>query len=220
MGKAAISAAAAVHGGEALPPARRVVEQRRARSNSRRVRRLRVFLPVVAALIAVVLVGAAVLPKLFPLAALAGLSLTADGLVMNEPRLAGHLGGGRRYEVVAERAIQSLLNPSRLTLEGLTANLDMGEGQEVVINGNTAAYNTDTEILDLTDGVSLASSDGSTISLPAATVDLRAGSVDADGGIEIDSPRGHVTAGGISVTNGGTFIRLTGGVSIMINPSN
>ncbi len=219
MQKTALSAGAAgTMGG--LPPSRRLAEQKRALANSRRVRRLRVLLPLAATMISVVLIGAAVLPKLFPLASLAGLSLTADGLVMNEPRLAGHLGGGRRYEVVAERAIQSLLNPSRLSLEGLTANLDMGEGEKITINGNNAAYNTETEILNLSDGVTLSSTDGSTVSLPAAIVDLRAGSVDADGGIEIDSPRGHVTAGSISVTGGGTFIRLTGGVSITINPSN
>jgi len=220
MREAALSVSSAGTGGRMPAPPRRLTEQRRARANSRRVRRLRILLPLVATIIAFVLIGAAILPKLFPLAALSGLSLTADGLVMNEPRLAGHLGGGRRYEVIADRAVQSLLNPSRLTLEGLAANLDMGEGEKVTINGNNAAYDTDTEILQLSDGVTIASTDGSTVSLPAATVDLRAGAVDADGGIQIDSPRGRIVAGGISVTDGGALIRLTGGVSITINPAN
>ncbi|MBJ3777149.1 LPS export ABC transporter periplasmic protein LptC [Acuticoccus mangrovi] len=197
----------------------RHLEQRRARRHTRRVRRLRVVIPIVSAIIALGLTAAAVLPKLLPFSALAGLSLTADGLVMNSPRLAGHLGEGRRYEVVADRAVQSLLNPARLTLEGLNADLDMGNDQRVTIHGNEATYNTSTEVLDVSEGVSLVSSDGNEAQLNAATVFLREGRVEGDGGIEITSPRGHIRAGRIDITEGGARIRMTGGVSIVINPA-
>lgn len=198
---------------------RRLKEQRRAVRNTRRVKRLRILLPAVSAVIAVGLMGAALVPKLFPLAALAGLSLTADGLVMNEPRLAGHLGEGRRYEVVADRAVQSLLDPSKLSLDGLSADLDMGKGQRVTIEGTHAAYDTDTEILKLDGGVAINSTDGNSIALTDATVDLRDGKVESDGDITINSPKGKIQAGAISVTEGGAFIRLTDGVSIIIAPS-
>lgn len=203
----------------AILPPRRVREQRKAVRNTRRVRRLRVLLPVVSSMIALGLVAAALLPKLFPFAALAGLSLTADGLVMNAPRLAGHLGEGRRYEVVADRAVQSLINPSRLSLEGLSADLDLGKGQRVTIAGNNAAYDTNTEILTLDGGVEIASTDGNTMHLPGATVRLKEGRVDATGAIRIDSPRGNIRAGSITVLDGGDLIRMNDGVAITIHPA-
>ncbi|MEM8552678.1 MAG: LPS export ABC transporter periplasmic protein LptC [Pseudomonadota bacterium] len=200
-------------------PRERDRERSRALRHTRRVRRLRIVLPSLGFVMLGVLVMTAALPKLFPLSALAGLSLSADGLVMNEPRLAGHLGEGRRYQVMADRAIQSLINPSRLSLEGLFAELDMGDGASVSITGESAAYDTDTEILTLADGVSITSTDGNEVSLSAATVRLRDGRVDSDGAIEIVSPRGHIRAGAISVTEGGAFIRLSQGVSITIAPA-
>lgn len=200
-------------------PVRRERERLRARRHTRTVRRLRILLPVASAAIATGLIGATILPKLFPIAALAGLSLTSEGLVMNEPRLAGHLGEGRRYEVVAERAIQSLLNPSRLALEGLMADFDMGEGQRVTIAGHRADYDTDTEILTVDGGVTIDSSDGSTVSLKGATVDLGQRRVDSDGAIEIASPKGDIRAGSLTVLDGGALMRMAGGVSITIHPT-
>lgn len=199
--------------------ASRSMEERRAVRHSKRVRRLRVILPLLSIVMALGLLGAAALPKLFPLSQLAGLSLTADGLVMNSPRLAGSLGSGRRYEVVAERAVQSLLQPSRLSLDGLNADLDLGNGQTVTIDGTHAAYDTSTEVLTLSDGVSIASSDGNRAMLKSATVFLKEGRVESAGDIEIDSPKGRIRAGGIDITGGGALIRLTGGVSIVIQPA-
>ncbi|WP_108662502.1 LPS export ABC transporter periplasmic protein LptC [Acuticoccus kandeliae] len=197
----------------------RLKEQRRARRHSRRVRRLRILLPTISVIIVAGLVVAAVLPKLVPLSMLAGLSLTADGLVMNAPRLSGHLGEGRRYEVVADRAVQSLLTPSRLSLEGLAVNFDLGDDQNVNIHSDRAAYDTGTEVLDLSEGVSIVSSDGNRAKLDNATVLLGEGRVEGDGGIEINSPRGRIRAGRIDVIDSGNLIRLTGGVSITIFPA-
>jgi lipopolysaccharide export system protein LptC len=202
----------------ATRPAGRRREEVRARRHTRLVRRLRILMPVTGLLIVAGLMAAAVAPKLLPLSQLAGLSLTADGLVMHTPRLSGHLGEGRRYEVVAGRAVQSLLDPSRLSLEDLDARLEMGGGERVTIHGNRAAYDTDTEVLELTGGVRLDSTDGSAVRLPGAMVDLRKGRLEGAGGIEITSPRGHIRAGRIAVTDGGAVIRLTGGVSITVHP--
>lgn len=193
----------------------RVREEARARANTRRVKRLRVALPVLSAVMVAGLAAAAIIPKLIPLSAFAGLSLTAEGLVMNTPRLAGSLGEGRRYEVTAERAVQSLLSPSNLSLDGLIASLDLGTS-DITIEGTRAAYNTRTEILELSRGVSVASSDGNRARLEAATVNLQEGRLVSDGGVTISSPRGTLSADRLSVSGGGSVIRLSGGVKIRI----
>lgn len=196
----------------------RAREESRAVRHTRRVKRMRVALPLVSAIIALGLVVAAVLPKLLPISALAGLSLTADGLVMNAPRLSGHLGEGRRYEVSAGRAVQSLFTPSRLSLDDLRAELDVESGA-VVIGATAATYDTGTEVLDLSDGISLETSDGNTARLDAATVRLKEGRLEGDGAVSITSPRGTIRAGAIDIVDGGAIIRFTGGVRITIAPA-
>jgi lipopolysaccharide export system protein LptC len=198
-------------------PTSRVREERRALRHTRLVKVLRLALPLVSGAIALGLVIAAVLPKILPISALAGLSLTADGLVMNTPRLSGHLGEGRRYEVSAGRAVQSLLTPSRLTLEDLSASLEAATGT-VTIDSASAVYDTGTEILDLSDGIRLVTSDGDTVRLDQATVHLKEGRLAGEGGITINSPRGTIRAGAIDIADGGGIIRFTGGVSITIAP--
>lgn len=197
---------------------RRRREEERAARNTRRVRRLRVAVPAAAAAIALALAAAVMVPKLLPFP-LAGLSLTADGLVMDDPRLAGSMGEGRRYEVVAARAIQSLIDPSRLTLEGLTASLDMGSDESITLRSAAAAYDTETEVLDLSSGVVIASSDGNEARLEAATVYLKEGRAEGDDGIVVNSPRGRIRAGSIDILDGGAVIRFSGGVSITIDPA-
>lgn len=190
-----------------------------ARRHTRRVKRLRVLLPLLGLGAGVFLLLAAVVPSLLPIAGIKGLQLTAEGLVMNGPHLSGHLGEGRRYHVTADRAIQSLLNPRRLTLEGLTAELDMGEERWVRILGRNAVYDTGEEVLRLREGVELTSSEGHAVSLQTATVFLREGRVVSHDPIAITSPKGEINAGRLDVADDGDVIRLRGGVSIRIHPA-
>ncbi len=200
-------------------PRTRHREERRASANTRRVKRLRIVVPLLGVLIAAVIAVGAVLPKLFPIAALAGLSLTADGLVMNEPRLAGHLGGGRRYEVIAARAIQSLLTPSHLAIEGLDAKLEMGDGERVSMHSDEATYDTGTEVLTLVDGIRIASTDGTKAAMERATVLFQEWRLHSEAGVSINSPRGDIRAGRIEVIDGGDLIRFSDGVAITIHPA-
>ena len=198
---------------------RRAREARRAQRHTRIVRRLRVLVPALGAVLVAVLVAAAVLPKLIGIPGLSGLSLSADGLVMNTPRLSGHLGEGRRYTVEASRAVQSLMDPSRLTLERLDVELEMGGGDRVTVFGAQASFDTDTEILKLSEGVTLDTTDGNSMRLSRATVHLKDGRMESDDAIEITSPRGHIRAGAAEIIGGGEIIRLSDGVSIVIQPS-
>ncbi|UOM35653.1 LPS export ABC transporter periplasmic protein LptC [Acuticoccus sp. I52.16.1] len=213
------AAALPLPGDGSFAPRTRRREEQRALRNTRRVKRLRVLVPTLGMMIAAVITVAAVLPKLFPIAALAGLSLTADGLVMNEPKLAGHLGGGRRYEVVASRAIQSLLTPSHLAIEGLDAKLEMSDGERVAMHSDEATYDTNTEVLTLDDGIRIDSTDGTQASMDRATVLFQKGEMHSEAGVSINSPRGTIRAGRIDVFDGGDLIRFSDGVAITIHPA-
>lgn len=197
----------------------RADEMARAVRHTRRVRRLRIALPLVSGAIALGLLAAAVVPNLLPFSALQGLKLTAEGLVMEEPRLAGHLGEGRRYEVRADKAVQSLFTPSHLSLEGLAATLDMGAGESISLAGERATYDTDTEVLALPAGLALDSTDGNRAEVGEATVFLKDGRLEGNGRVDIASPRGRIRAGRIDIFDGGALIRMSEGVRILIDPA-
>ena len=75
------------------------------------------------------------------------------------------------------------------------------------------------EVLALSDGLLLTTSDGNTARLAAATVNLKEGRLEGDGAVEIASPRGTIRAGAIDITDGGAMIRFTGGVRITVAPA-
>lgn len=192
---------------------------RQAERHSRRVRRMRIAAPLVAGALALFLVGATLTPSLLSAIGLEGLELSSDGLVMNAPKLSGHLEGGRRYAVTAERAVQSLLDPSQLTLENIVADLDLGEDGWVKISGARAHYDTGTEILRLTDGISVTSSEGHRADLSSAALFLKEGRFESAEPLTITSPKGEISAGRMNVERDGDVIRMRGGVNMMINPA-
>lgn len=191
---------------------------RDAARHSRRVRWLRVLVPGIACLISIVIAGAVILPNLFPGLGITGFSITMDGLVMNNPRLSGHLGGDRRYSVTAERAIQSLVNPSQLRLENILAEITLGADGWVKIRGREARYDTETEILNLEGGITLTSSKGYTAELASADIYLDEGRLESPEPLRMTSPRGVIDAGRIHVERDGDVIRMRGGVKVTIAP--
>lgn len=199
--------------------ARRARLQRKAIRHSRRVRRLRWLLPAVGGAMALALAIVAALPALMPFAGLEGVNITAEGLVMNSPRLSGQLDEDRRYDVTARRAVQSILDPTELRLEGIRARLEMGGDDWVDITGARAFYDVDTEILELSGGVLIASSDGTEARLGTASVFLKEGRVESPEAIAIDSRHGAIRAGSIDVVGSGDVVRMSGGVSIRIDPA-
>lgn len=191
----------------------------RAARHSRRVRRLRLVVPLAGGILALGLLVLAAMPTILSVAGLEGVEITADGLVMNNPRLSGHLDADRRYSVEARRAVQSILDPSELKLEAIVAELEMAEDGWVRITGNRAFYDTDTEILELMGGVSINSSEGTEARLESASVFLKDGRVVSPEAVDIASPRGAIRAGRIDVEDSGEVIRMRGGVSITIDPA-
>lgn len=192
---------------------------RQTERHSRRVRRMRIVVPAAAGVLALFLVGATLTPSLLSAIGLEGLELSKDGLVMNGPKLSGHLDGDRRYSVTAERAVQSLTDPSKLTLENIVADLDLGKDGWVKISGARARYDTSTEILRLTDGISVTSSEGHRARLSSAALFLKEGRFESAEPITISSPKGEISAGRLNVERDGDVIRMKGGVNVMINPA-
>jgi len=198
---------------------RREAARRQATRHSRRVRRLKVVLPiaggVIVAGIAVTMLVSAIAPG-FDIGAL---QLSSDGIVMANPHISGHDGKNRSYEVTAERAVQSILDPKQVRLEKVDARIKLGDGNWAAFTAGVGAYDGEKESLTLSDGIAIESNDGYRATLSDAKVDLRGGTVVSVTPIELTSDQAKIRAGAISVTDGGKAIVFSDGITVTINPA-
>ncbi len=171
----------------------------RARRHSSRVRFLRWVIPVVI----VVGVGAYFVSANLPGTDLPvefdNIVVNGEGIVVDHPRLT-RFDVGQSYEVVAERAIQPLDNPNQLRLEGVTATYEFPGGDAAHFEAPAGEYNSETQIVTLSGGVTMTIGDNVQLHLEAVTVDV------PNNTITTDQPF-ILTAGNLEVR--GTQLALT-----------
>lgn len=193
-----------------------------ARRHSRRVKRLRRLLPVVGVGLLVSFGGSA-----FVSAALRGAgldvgtldlaSLVGGELVMAEPNISG-TAGGRRFEVVAERAVQNVSDRDTVRFEDATARVETADG-DVTIVSTQALYGIAAETLALTGGIDVTTERDQTARLTSADVDLRTGRVTSEEPVEVTGPQGRITAERLVIEDSGVYVRFEGRVKARFTPA-
>ncbi len=189
-----------------------------AERHSRRVRRLKVILPSVVGVIVAVIAAMVVVSTYAPGIDLGSLQLGSEGIVMADPRLSGHDGSGRSYEVTADRAVQSLANPKMITMDKIGARVQLGDGSWAVFKAVRGVFDGEREHLTLSDRITIDSSLGYKATLDGAEVDLRGGVVTSAEPFELISDRGTISAGRLEVHEKGGTIVFGGGIKMTLNP--
>ena len=198
--------------------ARGQVRARHAASrHSRRVRLLKILLPIAGVAIALVVAAIVALKSFLPGINMPGVLFSKDGLTMVEPRLSGR-AKNRAYDVTAARAYQSLDNPKVVTLEKIDGRIEMPDQTWAKIEAKHGRYDGTTQKLVLDEGLSVVTSNGYRIEGALANVDLDSGRMTSDRPVTIDGPAGRIEAGGVDVTDEGHAIRFTGGVRMNLLP--
>jgi lipopolysaccharide export system protein LptC len=197
-------------GGQRGDDARRFAAARR---HSRRVRILRVVVP----LAAVLLIGGTVLSTyLNPLRNLlprdiGRIVVSGTKITMEQPKLAGFTKDGRAYNFTARAAAQDLAKPDVMELNDIRATVEMlGQGN-IQITSPEGFYSSKTEVLNLTGDIVLVSSTYES-HLAEATVEVRSGKVVSDKRVDVKFTNGTLVANGIEVLESGALIRFNGGV--------
>lgn len=202
------------------PPDRGRRSYARALRHSRRVRVLKVAIPL-GALGAVGLVVAITLFN--PFASVGGLSIgpvnvSGTRIVMDSPRLSGFQDDTRPYEVTASEASQDVRAPHLVDLVDLRARVTADErGNIVSIEAAKGRFDTQAEILVLDEDVRVTSTLGYTADIVTATIDFGAGTVVSERPVRVGTGFGVVEADGLSLSNGGEVITFTGGVRSTFN---
>ncbi|GGE21695.1 hypothetical protein GCM10011390_46320 [Aureimonas endophytica] len=209
----------AMHTMHAVEDSRMEREFARARRHSLFVRLLRIGLPAAAAVIVgggvIVTWAARSLPEG---ASVESASLSGDGIVMEAPRMSGFDKNNRPYSMVAERAIQALGGEGGVDLERIQANVTVSNDSTAAIVADKGHYDQAAQKLRLASNIKVDTSDGMTIALKAADIDLKSGTMQGHGPIEIVSPNQTIRAGGMEVRNGGAGLTFDGRVSMTIKP--
>ena len=191
----------------------------RARRHSLVVRFLRIGLPAAAALI----IGGGLFVTWFARSLPDGVSVSAAslddrGIVMEDPRMSGFDKNNRPYSMVAERAIQSL-GGGGVDLEIVRAKVAVSDSTTADIVAAKGRFDPAAQTLRLSDDIKVATSDGMTIALQSADIDMKSGALTGAGPVEIVSPTQTVRAGSMAVRDGGKGLSFGNRVKVTINPA-
>lgn len=203
---------------------RRRTTGEQAADRARLMRRLRIALPI----------GAAVLIALFFfntrsgggdeafLEDFADLDAASQSLSTSKPQFAGIDADGNPYEITADTASRK---PERDEIVELTAPRAVTSGADVqsVVAARTGVFHTENKTLRLKDGVTFehaAGLDNYVLKTPAATVSIDDQTVVSDGGVDGDGPRGaKIKADRMNADNREGSVVFEGNVSMRIFPA-
>ncbi len=188
----------------------------RAARHSRRVRVLRVAIPVAIALI----LGTTMLVRwIDPLKVLARIPIDAGKLVisgtkitMEAPKLSGYTRDRRWYELNAKSAAQDVTKPDMIELLEVRAKIETEDKSTILLSAATGLFNRKAGILTLNQNVMLKSSSGYEMHLEEAVVDTGSGEVVYSKPVSVFTQDATLNADRLEVAKSGEIVRFIGGV--------
>ena len=208
------------HGDIGTRPAKRGADQfAAAELHSRRVRILKIAIPVVATVGVMLLAAVTVLrPATTTGVSTDSVSLSDGRIVMANPKLDGLTGDKRPYAMRAERAFQEIGRDGLVELEKITAELPFGTNSTARLRAGGGFFDNTRNVLDLGRTVELTTSDGMTAKLASARIDIAKNSLSTDKPVDISSAGSRITAGKLSVSEGGKLLVFETNVRLTIDP--
>ena len=208
-------------------PSRARTTSDQAASRSRMVRRLRIALPA----LALVFVAAFLFNTSSNqtddafLGDFENIEASAEELSMANPRFAGVDNKGKPFEITASTARQNTKVKDVVALDRPRAVQGQKEGEDkgsTIVSADNGVYRSDTNILELTDDVTLehqVAGDTYVFRSPAATVAIKDEVVTSDAGVGGSGPKGReLNAERMKAYNGDGRVVFEGNVHMRIYP--
>ncbi len=211
--------AEAHHVGTATNDGRRLKEFSRAQKSSRRVGLLKIGLPIIAVTIIAVGVALTWLARSMPDdLSVASTSIDDGRVVMQDPRMSGVDNKNRPYQLIAERAFQSLKGGG-VDLEKLSAKVAVSDDTEASIKAAAGHYDQANQDLTLSGGIGVETTSGITIQMASAMIDFDGGNLDGQGPVRIETPNQTIEASSLKLSDGGKTLSFGGRVKMRLDPS-
>lgn len=187
---------------------------------SRRVRGLKLGLPIVGAIFIAIFVAVAMTAHYLETPfGIATIDLTDGQVVMDSPKLNGFTASDSAYEIVADRALQDLNNPKKVLLEKIGATVTLADGNVVSVQANNGKFDIERENLNLNAGVHVHMSAGYDAELDNAVIDIKAGILKSDSPVFIKAEIGEIRADSMIVRDNGNFIFFENRVRMVVKPN-
>lgn len=187
---------------------------------SRRVKRIRRTMPIVAVLIilAVVFWPRPEAPDPFTLTQVEK-EIEPEVLRMINPHYSGTTPDGNAFSVKADAARQAREDPARIELDAIEATYTSAGLGEVHIRATGGAFHATEETLTLDGRIAFQSSKGYRLNAGGLFVNFGEGWARSDSPIVADAPFGNITAAGFDATENGDKLSFRGPVRMIIDES-
>lgn len=196
---------------------------RAAARHSRRVRILRIGIPVAVVIGGLVLM---LVTWLNPLRMLSRLPISVGDVVvsgtkikMENPKLSGFTRDSRRYDVTAGAAAQDLTRPGVIELQDITAVVEMEPNSSMKLSAVNGLLDTKKELLTLERDIIVTSSNYEGY-LDEAKIDTRTGNVVSEKPVKLKMLNGTVDANRFELMQNGDLIRFDQGVVVNMRLEN
>lgn len=188
-----------------------------ANRHSRRVRILKVGLPVAAfAMVGLFMARSWLAIPEGVAIDLSEVSVDGGRLVMAEPTLEGLAEGGRSYRMTAQRAIQDIGGTGPVDLEGISAVVPLEEGASMTISADAGRFDRAANTLEIDTVIDMQADNGMRAQLRSARFDIGAGSLDTSDPVEIFTEGGEIRADSMAVRDGGAVMIFENRVRVQI----
>jgi lipopolysaccharide export system protein LptC len=189
-------------------------------AHSARVRRLKIFLPISAAIVSAAFIGVAVVRAYLPENLSVESARIENGkIVMERPAISGRNSDGISYSMIANRALQDIQNPNMISLENVKAAVPINDEVVARVTAAGADFDRGADKLDLTKPFDVNLSNGITARFQSARLDIPGGLMDTPDPVKISMDAGSIVANSLKITDKGHTITLIGKVQVDLDPA-
>ncbi|MGK6316108.1 LPS export ABC transporter periplasmic protein LptC [Neorhizobium sp. DT-125] len=189
-------------------------------SHSTLVRKLKVLLPISAAVISALFIGVSVIRAYLPEnLSIENARIENGKIVMERPAISGRNSDGISYSMIATRALQDIQNPNMITLEDVKAAVPINDDVIARVTATGADFDRGSDKLNLTAPFDVNLSNGITARFKSARMDIPGGTMDTPDPVDISMKEGSIVAESLKITDKGRTITFQGQVRVHLDPA-
>ncbi|MDX0720951.1 LPS export ABC transporter periplasmic protein LptC [Sinorhizobium medicae] len=188
--------------------------------HSARVKRLKVILPLIAGLIALVFAAVSFVRAFLPEELQLETATIENGkIVMQNPAISGRNKQDISYSMKAQRALQDIANPNIITLETIHAEMPVNDTLIATVDAQSGVYDRGANTLDMNAPFTISMNNGVIADFQSAYLDINVGEMETKHPIAISMTGGSIIAQKLRMTDKGRVVTFEGMVRVNIEPS-
>lgn len=188
-----------------------------AMSHSRRVKQLKILLPLAALLISLAFIAVSIARTYLPEnISVGGMKIENGKIVMEKPAVSGRNDEGISYTMLAERALQDIKNPDLITLQQIKASVPVTKDVLATVAAIEALYNRAMDNLEMTAPFSINLNSGIEAKFQSAHLDVKAGGMETEDPVAIVTKSASIVAQSMKMTDKGRTILFRGKVKVSV----